>query len=226
MSLAFIGWGELSWTRRSGSGGARLRGSCSSCWWSSARSSVGNPPKPSDSAAKIMKYFQDHQGNLKVGCLSERGFADPAPVVPRHSVRRLRRAEGGAGRVSGIALTGGVAAVAIAMVANGFVAYSALHPEASAGSFQISSILLGYTAFAIAVLVAAVSVVVLRTRLLPAWFGEAGAVLAVAWLIGAASVSTESSAISTIGFIVFLLWAVWLVVLSVLLYNTPQTATS
>ena len=186
----------------------------------------GNPPKPSDSAAKIMKYFQDHQGNLKVGSYLSGVALIPLLWFLGTLFGRLRRAEGGAGRVSGIALTGGVAAVAIAMAANGFVAYSALHPEASAGSFQISSILLGYAAFAIAVLVAAVSVVVLRTQLLPSWLGWAGEALAVAWLIGAASVSTESSAISTIGFIVFLLWAVWLVVLSVLLYRTPQTVTS
>lgn len=137
-----------------------------------------------------------------------------------------RHAEGGAGRLSGIALTGGVATVAIVMVANGLGAYSALHPEASAGSFQISSILLGYAAFAIAVLVAATSVVVLRTKLLPSWFAWAGEALAIGWLIGAASVSTESTAIFTIGFVVFLLWAVWIVVLSVLLYRTPQSATS
>ena len=173
-----------------------------------------------------MKYFQDNQGNLKVGA-----YLNGVALIPFFwflgtLFGRLRRAEGGAGRLSGIALTGGVATVAIVMVANGLGAYSALHPEASAGSFQISSILLGYAAFAIAVLVAATSVVVLRTKLLPSWFAWAGEALAIGWLIGAASVSTESTAIFTIGFVVFLLWAVWIVVLSVLLYRTPQTATS
>ena len=186
----------------------------------------GNPPKPSDSAAKIVKYFQDNQDNLKVGAYLSGVALIPFLWFLGTLFGRLRRAEGGAGRVSGIALTGGVATVAIAMVANGLGAYSALHPEASAGSFQISSILFGYVAFAIAVLSAAVSVVVLRTKLLPTWFGWAGGALAVAWLIGAGSVSTESTAIITIGFIVFLVWAVWLVVLSVLLYRTPQSATS
>jgi hypothetical protein len=186
----------------------------------------GNPPKPSDSAAKIMKYFQDNQDNLKVGAYLNGVALVPLLWFLGTLFGRLRRAEGGAGRVSGIALTGGVAAVTIAMVANGFGAYSALHPEASAGSFQISSILLGYAAFAIAVLVAATSIVVLRTKLLPSWFAWAGEALAIAWLIGAASVSTESTAIFTIGFVVFLLWAVWIVVLSVLLYRTPQSATS
>ena len=186
----------------------------------------GSPPKTSDSAEKIAKYFQDNQGNLKVGAYLTGLALVPLLWFLGTLFGRLRRAEGGAGRVSGIALTGGIAAAAIAMVGNGLVAYSALHPEASAGSYKISSVLLGYAAFAIAVLVAATSIVVLRTGLLPSWFGWAGEALAIAWLIGAASVSTESTAIFTIGFVVFLLWAVWLVVLSVLLYRTQQTATS
>ena len=185
----------------------------------------GSPPKASDSAEKIAKYFQDNQGNLKVGAYLTGLALVPLLWFLGTLFGRLRRAEGGAGRVSRIALTGGIAAAAIAMVGNGFGAYSALHPEASAGSYQISSVLLGYAAFAIAVFVAATSIVVLRTGLLPSWFAWAGEALAIAWLIGAASVSTESTAIFTIGFVVFLLWAVWLVVLSVLLYQAPQTAT-
>lgn len=186
----------------------------------------GSPPKPNDSPAKIVNYFKDNQDSLRVG-----SYLNGLALIPflwflGTLFGRLRPAEGGAGRVSGIALTGGVVTVAIAMVANGLGAYGALHPEGSVGSFQISTILFGYVGFAIAVLVAATSVVVLRSKLLPSWFAWAGEALAVAWLVGAASVSTERDAISTIGFVVFLVWAVWIVVLSMLLYRTPQTATS
>jgi hypothetical protein len=186
----------------------------------------GSPPKPSDSAAKIVKYFKDNQGSLKVGSYLSGVATIPFLWFLGTLFGRLRRAEGGAGRVSGIALTGGVATVAIAMVGNGIGAYSALHPEGSVGSFQISTILFGYVGFAIAVLVAATSVVVLRSSFLPSWFGWAGTALAVAWLVGAAAVSTESDAISTIGFVVLLVWAAWILALSVLLYRAPQTATS
>ena len=186
----------------------------------------GNPPKPSDNPAKIVNYFKDNQDSLKVGAYLNGVALIPFLWFLGTLFGRLRRAEGGAGRVSGIALTGGVATVAIAMVANGLGAYGALHPKGSVASFQISAILFGYVGFAIAVLVAATSVVVLRSKLLPSWFAWAGEALAVAWLVGAASVSTERDAINTIGFVVFLVWAVWIVVLSVLLYRTPQTATS
>src|ERR1700730_1030591 len=98
----------------------------------------GSPPKTSDSAEKIAKYFQDNQGNLKVGSYLTGLALVPLLWFLGTLFGRLRRAEGGAGRVSGIALTGGIAAAAIAMVGNGLVAYSALHPEASAGSYKIS----------------------------------------------------------------------------------------
>jgi hypothetical protein len=186
----------------------------------------GSPPKPSDSAAKIVKYFKDNQDALKIGSYLSGVSLIPFLWFLGTLFGRLRRAEGGTGRVSGIALTGGVATLAIATVANGINAYSALHPEGSQGSFQITRILFGNVEFGLVVLVAATSVVVLRSKLFASWFGWAGGALAVASLVGAAVVSTESDAISTVGFIVFLVWAVWIVVLSVLLYRAPVTATS
>ena len=127
----------------------------------------GSPPKPSDSAVKIVKYFKDNQDSLKVGSYLSGLALIPFLWFLGTLFGRLRRAEGGAGRVAGIALTGGVATVAIAMVGNGISAYGALHPDGSVGSFQISTILFGYVGFAIAVLVGATSVVVLRSKLLP-----------------------------------------------------------
>src|SRR5438876_5230486 len=114
----------------------------------------GSPPKPSDSAAKIVNYFKDNQDALRVGAYLSGAATVPFLWFLGTLFGRLRRAEGGAGRVSGIALTGGVATLALALVANGLGAYAALHPDASVGSFQISTIMFGYVGFAIAVLVA------------------------------------------------------------------------
>jgi hypothetical protein len=185
----------------------------------------GSPPKPSDSAAKIANYFTDNKDSLKIG-----SYLGGLSVIPflwflGTLFGRLRKAEGGTGRVSGIALTGGVVALAIAMIGNGITAYTVLHPDGAVGSFRLSTILFGFAGFAIAVLVGATSVIVLRAKFLPAWFGYAGAALAVAWLVGSASVSTESDAINAVGFIVFFVWAVWIAALSVLLYRAPQSQT-
>jgi hypothetical protein len=185
----------------------------------------GSPPKPSDSAAKIVNFYKDNQDSLKIGSYLAGIGLIPFLWFLGTLFGRLRKAEGGAGRVSGIALTGGVVALAIAMIGNGINAYAVLHPEGAVSSFQIATILFGFAGFAIAVFVGATAVVVMRSNFLPAWFCFASVALALAWLVAAAGVSTESDAINTVGFIVFLVWAVWLLVLSVLLYRAPQSQT-
>jgi hypothetical protein len=193
----------------------------------------GSPPKPTDSPETIINYYRDHSDALKIG-----SYLNGLALIPflwflGTLFGRLRRAEGGAGRVSGIALTGAVIAVAIAMVANGINAYAVLHPDGSVGAFQISTVVFGYVGFALAVFVAATSVVLLRAQILPAWMGWAGAIVALAWLVAAAGVSTERDAINTVGFVVFVVWALWILILSALLYrpptatpSTPKTATT
>jgi len=183
---------------------------------------AGTPPKPSDGPQKIADYFKDNQDALKIGSyLTGLGLLLFLWFLAS-LFGRLRRAEGGAGRMSGIALTGGVVAVAIAAVGSGIAAYGALHIDASPGAFQISTIVFGYVGFATAALAAGVAVVSMRTKLLPAWFAWASEGLALLWLVSAASVSTENDTINVIGFITFLVWAVWIAVLAILLYRTPD----
>jgi len=186
----------------------------------------GSPPTPSDSSDVIVSYFRDNQDNLRVGSYLSGLALVPFLVFLGTVFGRLRRAEGGSGRVSGIALTGGVATVAVAMIANSAGAYAALHPAASPAFFRLSTIMFGYVGFGIAVFVAATSMVVLRHAYLEAWFGWVGAVLSVAWLAGAAAVSSANDTVNAIGFVTFLVWAVWIVALSILLYNEPEAPAS
>ncbi len=184
----------------------------------------GSPPKPTDGTAKIEEFFRDNQDNLKIGA-----YLNGIAMVPflwflGTLFGRLRRAEGGTGRVSGIALTGGVVTAAIAMVANGVGAFAALNPEVSADSFRLSTILFGYVGFALAVFTAATSAVLMRAKYLEAWLGWAGAAVALLWLVGAAAVASEGDAINAIGFVTFLLWSAWMLVLSVLLYRDERGA--
>jgi hypothetical protein len=186
----------------------------------------GSPPKPSDSVLKIAKFYKDNQDSLKVGSYLSGLATIPLLWWLGSLFGRLRRAEGGAGRVAGIALTGGVVAAGIAGVANGINAYGALHPDQSPSAFLISTIMLGYVSFALAVLVAGTAVVGMRSKILPSWFVWASEALALAWLVAGAAVSSEKDAWNTIGFIVFLVWAVWVVVLSIWLYVKPAGATA
>ena len=181
---------------------------------------------PADSDKKIFDFYRDNNDTLKVA-----SYLGGLGLVPflwflGTLFGRLRRAEGATGRVSGIALTGGVVGVAIAMAANGVNAYGVLHSEFSVTGFRLSTIMLGYVGFALAVFVAATSIVVLRTNVLPSWLGWAGAIVALIWLVGAAGVSTERDAINIIGFVAFLVWAVWILVVSVLMFRAPRATSA
>lgn len=183
---------------------------------------AGSPPKLTDKDADIAKFFKDNQDALRIGAYLG-GLAGVLFLWFLGSLfGRLRRAEGGSGRLSGVALTGGVVALTVVFVCNGIGAYSALHPESAPFGYRFSAVTIGYAGFALAVFTAAVSVVLWSKDVLPKWFAYAGEAIALAWFVGAASVATENDTIFTIGFIVFVAWAIWLAALSVLLYRTPE----
>ena len=185
---------------------------------------AGTPPKLSDSPTKIVNFFKDNQDALKIGSYLN-GLGGVFFLWFLGSLfGRLRRAEGGAGRLSGVALTGGVIALAVVFVASGINVRGDPPGDGRTGFFRLSTLLFGYAAFALAVFTAGVSVVLWSQKVLPKWMGYAGEAIAVLWLVGAASVSTENDTIGVIGFIAFLAWAVWILLLSVMLYRTPETA--
>ncbi len=180
---------------------------------------AGAPPKLTDSAEKITKYYSDNQDALKVGNVLA-GLSLIAFLWFLGTLfGRLRRAEGGNGRVSGIALTGGVAVTAAAAIAYGINAYGVVYPEAGDGAFRISTILFGYLGFAAAAFVAGSSIVLLRTKLLPAWVAYLGGINTLLWIVGGVVVSSTEDVWGYLSFAAFLSWVLWIAVVSVLLYQ-------
>ncbi len=182
----------------------------------------GTPPKPSDSSLKILSYFRDNQEALKVGAYLN-GLALVAFLWFLGSLwTRLRRAETGTSRVSVVALSGGIALLAMAFIGNALNAYLALYVgQLGAGGvkgfYLLAVILLAFSSFAAAVFTSAVAVMVLRFGFVERWLGWAGEIIAALWLIAGIGVADDNTAIFTLGFITFLLWAVWLLLLAVLL---------
>ena len=180
----------------------------------------GSPPMASDSDQKIVDHLVDNQDALKIGAYLG-GLGGVLFLWFLGSLYgRLRTAEGATGRLSRVAMMAGVTTTATAFAANALASSATLRPNP--GAYRVANQLYGYTTFAIAVLVAAVSVVIWSTGLLPKWFGYAGEVLAVLLFVGAAVVSTESDAIATVGLIAFIAFAVWIVALSLGLYRQAE----
>ena len=176
--------------------------------------------KVTDSAKEITEYFTDNQDALKVG-----NFLGGLSIIALlwflgSLFGRLRKAEGGTSRVSGIALTGGVTTAAVAAVAYGINAVGVLHaPQLSEVSFKISTLLFAYLGFAAAAFVLGASIVILRTKLLPAWVAYLGAVSALLWVVGGVRVSSTRDVWAGIAFAAYLVWSLWILVVSVLLYQ-------
>jgi len=183
---------------------------------------AGSPPKVSDPDLEIVRFTRDNQDALRIGAylggLGAVFFLFFLGVV----WTRLRRAEGGDGRLAGTASMGGIVAIAIAAVGIGISAYGALHPAESAGTYRLSAVVFGFVGFASLVFVEATSIVILRTKFLPAWMGWIGGLVALLWLVAGATVATENDTIFVIGFVAFLAWALWLVALSVLLFRSAD----
>ena len=184
---------------------------------------AGSPPKVSDHDPKILKFYVDNQDTLKVSSyLAGLGivfFLFFLGIV----WTRLRTAEGGHGRLAGTSAMAGVATAAIASVGFGINAYSALHPAESPDLYRLATVIFGILSFAVLVYVEAASIVILRTKFLPAWLGWLGMLSALLWLVGGAAVSTEDDTIFTFGFVAFLIWALWLLIFSVMLFRTSET---
>jgi Domain of unknown function (DUF4386) len=187
---------------------------------------AGTPPKLSDPDGKIIKFTKDNQDALRCATyLAGLGlvfFAFFLGVL----WTRLRRAEGGTGRLAATVAIAGAGTLGLAGAANAVAGYGALHPLESAGTYRLSSVVFGFLGFTILVWVEATSIVILRTKFLPAWMGWIGMLIALGWLVGAASVSTENDTIFAIGFVVFVVWALWVLVLSVMLFRTTESAST
>lgn len=184
-----------------------------------------SPPAVDDSAREIAKYFHGHSGAIQAGAFLS-GLAAIAFLWFLGSLwSRVRRPEG-TRRLATIAAGGGVASITLVLVGFSMNATIALR-LGSLGLlgarffYTLSSVVIAMASFSIAVLVIATSVAALRVKVFPAWFGGAGGVLGLLWVIAGLGVATDNSGIFTLGFIAFFLWLVWILAICVFLYLPP-----
>lgn len=188
---------------------------------------AGTPPKSSDSAAKILKYFRDNQSEIKVSAFL--GVLVTLPIFwwAGHLWAKLRRAERGRPRLTVVAVLGLAFAAASQLVAGAITATVALDlknvPPTEAKFFYTLSLGLGAAgAMGLAVLVLATSVIALRTKVFPAWVGWPGIILFLLLVVSSAAIASTSDALATLGLVSILLWALWVIVVSVLMFRAAE----
>jgi hypothetical protein len=184
----------------------------------------GIPPIPTDSSQEITRYFRDNQDELQLAAYLN-GLALVAFLWFLGTLfGRLRRSEGGTGRLAGIALTGGVVGASLATLGNALLAEATLRPGGAPEAWPQSAVILGYAAFGIAVLTLAASAVIARSGLMAPWVGWLGALVGIGWLVGGLAVATTNDAIGVVGLVAFLAWAAWILVVSLMLLTRSDAA--
>jgi hypothetical protein len=187
----------------------------------------GSNPKSSDSAAKILKSFQDNKDGIKVSAFLGALAALPILWWAGSLYGRMRRAEGGQPRLALIAVLGLVFAGA-AQAGSGVIGATVALTLKTVGAteakffFVLSQGLSAASSVGLATLVLAVSVLTLRTRVFPIWLGWVGVLDAIAFLVASYSVATTGDAIGAFGFAAFIILAIWIIVVSVIMFRAKE----
>src|SRR5262249_24610327 len=161
----------------------------------------------SDSTRDMVNFVRDNGDQIRVA-----GYLGALATVPffwflASLWRRLRRAEGGAPRLTVMAALGGafggvfgaLSGILLALLL--LVGVSTLGPG-GVRAFYILATCVGFTTlFGIAITILASSVVFLRSRDMPVVFGWFGILVAVVALVGGGASVTTKDAIFTIGFV-------------------------
>ncbi len=192
---------------------------------------AGQPPESTDRGVEILEYLDDNDGAIRVGAYLSALAIFPLLWWAGSLWSTLRRAEGGAPRLTvvaglGLAVAAGGAGVSFAITSMMALRQNELGPGGAKVFYSLTFTMLGVSAAGLAALVLATSVILLRSRLYPAWVGWLGAALGVLWLVAAVNVATDNSAVSTLGFVAFLLWGAWIIVISVLMLRERESVTT
>ncbi|HXY94293.1 MAG TPA: hypothetical protein VEP49_17575 [Acidimicrobiia bacterium] len=189
----------------------------------------GSTPMASDSPAKILKYFHDHQDAIKVASFVGVLASVPILLWAGSLWARLHRAGdrqfrlgliavlglllGGAGNLTQTATT---AAVALELKNVG--------PTEAKFFFVLGQGFSSAGAIGLAVLVLATSMAVFRFQAFPKWVGWIGVLDGVLFLIASYSIATTGDAIGAFGFASFIVWAIWLLITSVIMFRAKDVA--
>jgi hypothetical protein len=194
------------------------------------------PPALDDPVAKIRSFYVDNSSAWQASTYLT-GLAAFFFIWFLGSLRgALERAEAhvaGGVRLARIVTPAGAVTLALALVNSAVSDALATRVAAEADQaviralYDVLSFTVTFTAFPIAALVAATSVVSYRTDLLPPLVTWLGLSLVPAWLVAGFGMFVESGAFSptgSVGFVVLLVWVAWVLAVSASLIRRAGTA--
>jgi hypothetical protein len=189
----------------------------------------GSPPKETDSAAKILKYYRDNADGIKVASFVGTLATLPILLWAGSLWARLRRAENGQPRLAlvavlGLVLAGAVQGVLTAIGATIVLQLNNVGPTEAKFFFVLATTMGAIGNIGIAVLVLAVSALAFRTHVFPAWVAWIGVVDGIVLLVACYGAASTSDAIAVLGLIALVIWAIWLIATSVIMIRHTDAA--
>ena len=190
---------------------------------------TGSTPKASDSAAKILKSFQDHKDGIKIGAFIGGLAAVPLLWWAGSLYARLRRAEGGQPRLALIAVlglvVGGAGQVGMSAIDSTVVlTLKTVGANEAKFFFVLGQGFADAALVGLAVLTLAVSVLAFRTRVFPIWLAWIGIVDAIAFIVATYAVATTDDAIAGVGFAANIIWAIWIIATSAMMFRATVSS--
>jgi hypothetical protein len=185
-----------------------------------------SPPQLDDPVADIRDFYVSNSSSLEASAYLT-GIAAFFFLWFLGSLRlTLGRADPG-GRLARIVMPAGALMLALALVNAAVNDVLAIRIAAESDQaviralYDLQAIAISFAAFPLAALVAATSVVSLRSRLLPPALTWLGLLLTPAWLLQGVALFVETGTFSPTGdygLIVFLVWVAWVLALSGVLF--------
>jgi hypothetical protein len=184
----------------------------------------GTQPTRESSAASVKAYFHAHAGNIEASqALISLGIA--ALLWWLGGVwQRLRDADHefpGAATAAVAGLTAGAALVFvdIALYATAAVGATRFGEDAELLLFDLSTAAVLLSGLGLAVFLAATCVLNRRARFFPRWTDYLGSATAVAFVVGATGIATETNTLVTIAYAATLAWCLWVAAVSVSMWR-------
>lgn len=187
----------------------------------------GEPPTTSDRPGEVAKYFADHLDEIRYTGVIGVVMALPLVWWGASVYRMIERATGNArlGVMAVVGLAVGVTAGALSSVilAAAAIDAAALGPGGLRFFYLVASNLNGVLGIGGALVSAAIAVAVIRTGVLPKWFGWYAAVASLFQTLMALTVGSTRDAVAGVGFIGLISFPVLVLVLSIFMLQGRTT---
>jgi len=188
---------------------------------------TGAPPDPGK-ADKVADWFSDHTGAIELSQFF--GILSVIALLWWFGSlwRRMAIAENGRHRLSIVAALGLVFGGAMFMAANAMLSATALRLDDAAGAstifYTLSTVLLSTAGGGVLTFLTAVSVLALRTKMLPAWMAYLGLLSAAFFLVSTIGTASDAPAFMFFGFLGFITWCIWVLGVSFELWKHPASS--